>query len=105
MSFLELVLDPTTSGKANVFNIWSAIVSPPPILEVYWILSEPYSAERGVTVASELRLRTDGWCAVRLWGVYAIGGIDAVVCPSLYQTRPPETDLLAAMPAVRSCSL
>jgi hypothetical protein len=33
MSFFELVLDPTTSGSANVFNICSAIVSPPPILK------------------------------------------------------------------------
>jgi hypothetical protein len=33
MSFFELVFDPTTSGSANVFNICSAMVSPPPILK------------------------------------------------------------------------
>ena len=32
ISFLELVFEPTTSGRANVLSIWSAIVSPPPIL-------------------------------------------------------------------------
>ena len=34
MSFLELVADPTTSGRAKDLRIWSAMVSPPPILEI-----------------------------------------------------------------------
>jgi len=34
MSFLELVADPTTSGRAKDLRIWSAMESPPPMLEI-----------------------------------------------------------------------
>lgn len=45
MSFLELLFDPTTSGRTKDFIIWSAMVSPPPIVEKkYWVLMKPFSA-------------------------------------------------------------
>lgn len=52
ISFLELDFEPTTSGRANVFSIWSAIVSPPPILNFVLDADDTVFSMGGIRVAA-----------------------------------------------------
>ena len=89
ISFLELVLEPTTSGRANVLSIWSAIVWPPPILDSVLDADEAVAASEHGCVPKWL---------VRSYGAeWTQASSNNVSVPRLYQMRSSEMGLLAAI--------
>lgn len=70
ISFLELVFEPTTSGRANDLSTWSAIVSPPP-------MSNSLLSANEAVFSIEVNAASEHGYVPKVVGAQVRGGVDS----------------------------